>query len=303
MTPLTCFYCDSFVLPLPPNHRFPMQKYAKLRERLIHDPRFALHEAPAATDADLLRVHTPDYVQRATTGAFTERELRVLGFPWSPQLIERSRRSSGATLAAARMALKTGVAANLAGGTHHAYADQAQGFCVFNDAAVTARALQAAGLAQHVAVIDCDVHQGNGTAVIFADDPTVFTFSIHGGANFPFRKEQSDLDVALPDGTGDDEYLAALETALPIALDGADFAIYLAGADPFVGDRLGRLHLTKDGLKARDAMVFSACHQRGLPVAMAMAGGYAEQLDDIVDIHLGSLEAAAHFCRPVHGLA
>ncbi len=292
---LSCFYCDSFVLPLPPNHRFPMQKYARLRQRLSHDPRFVLHEAPAASDDDLGRVHCSDYVKRAINGDFSERELRVLGFPWSPQLIERSRRSSGATLAAARTALHKGCAANLAGGTHHAYADQAQGFCIFNDAAVTARALQATGEVKRVAVVDCDVHQGNGTAVIFAHDPTVFTFSIHGGANFPFRKEQSDLDVALPDGTEDADYLTALKDHLPTALAEVDFVIYLAGADPFVGDRLGRLHLTKAGLAQRDEYVLQSCRERRLPVAIAMAGGYAENLEDIVDIHAQTLEIAAQF--------
>jgi acetoin utilization deacetylase AcuC-like enzyme len=210
-------------------------------------------------------------------------------------MVERTRRSSGATIEACRAALQEGFAANLAGGTHHAFWDCGQGFCVFNDSAVAARAMQAEGRARRIIIIDCDVHQGNGTAAILAGDPTIFTFSIHGAKNFPFHKEQSNLDIELEDGTDDATYLAALEQGLNQALDQAqaELAIFLAGADPFGGDRLGRLALTKQGLADRDQLVFDCCQAAGLPVAVTMAGGYAPQIEDIVDIHFQTIRAAA----------
>jgi acetoin utilization deacetylase AcuC-like enzyme len=213
-------------------------------------------------------------------------------------MVERSRRTSGATIAAARSALEHGTAANLAGGTHHAFRDRGEGFCVFNDAAIASRVLLSEARVERVLIVDCDVHQGNGTASIFRHDPAVFTFSIHGANNFPFRKEASDLDVELPDGAGDREYLDALERGLGSALEraGADLAIYLAGADPYFDDRLGRLALTKQGLLNRDRMVFEACARRGLPVAVAMAGGYARDIGDTVDIQFATVETAAWFC-------
>jgi acetoin utilization deacetylase AcuC-like enzyme len=213
-------------------------------------------------------------------------------------MVERSRRTSGATIAAARAALQDGTAANLAGGTHHAFRDRGEGFCVFNDSAIAARTLQAEGLVERVLVIDCDVHQGNGTAAIFRDDPSVFTFSIHGAHNFPFAKEQSDLDIELADGTGDRDYLAALERGLAAALPlaAADLAIYLAGADPYFDDRLGRLALTKQGLLNRDRMVLEACERAGVPVAVTMAGGYARDINDTVDIQFATIETAAWYC-------
>jgi acetoin utilization deacetylase AcuC-like enzyme len=295
------YYSDHFVLPLPRGHRFPMSKYARLRERVLHSVDFAAAcmVPPAASDEELLRVHERAYVERVVTGALSEAEQRAIGFPWTPQMVERSRRSSGATLAACRAALEEGTAANLAGGTHHAFRDRGEGYCVFNDSAVAARAMQAEGRVRRVLVIDCDVHQGNGTAAIFRDDPTVFTFSLHGANNFPFAKEASDLDVELPDGTGDREYLDALGAALPEALAraGADLAIYLAGADPYHDDRLGRLALTRQGLLNRDRMVFEACAAAYLPVAVTMAGGYARDIEDTVDIHYATIETAAWFCR------
>ncbi len=292
---MKAFYCDHFVLPLPAGHRFPMRKYAALRERVQTDPRFELLEPAPASDAEILRAHTPEYLGRVVRGELSEREQRVLGFPWSPAMVERSRRSSGATIAACRAALTDGTAANLAGGTHHAFADQAQGFCVFNDAAIAARAMQAEGRAARVLIVDADVHQGNGTAAILAGDDSVFTFSIHGGRNFPFKKETSDLDVELADGTGDAAYLEALEAGVAQALARAraELVIYLAGADPYTGDRLGRLALSKSGLAARDALVLERCARAGLPVAVAMAGGYAEDLADIVDIHFATVCRAA----------
>ncbi|MEJ2556900.1 MAG: histone deacetylase [Anaerolineae bacterium] len=292
------FYCDHFVLPLPPGHRFPIQKYVLLRERvmaagLIPPQNLAVPEP--ATDQQILRVHNKDYLQRVKSGCLTPKEMRRIGFPWSPQLVERSRRSVGGTLSTCRAALLDGIAANLAGGTHHAFPDHGQGYCVFNDSAIAARAMQAEGKAGRVVIIDCDVHQGDGTATIFADDPTVFTFSIHGARNFPFHKVRSDLDIELEDGTGGAAYLEALEDGVEraLALARADLAIYLAGADPYAGDRLGRLALSKAGLAARDRMVLELCRRAGIPVAIVMAGGYARQVQDTVDIHFQTVCIAA----------
>jgi acetoin utilization deacetylase AcuC-like enzyme len=292
------FYTDQFVLPLPEGHRFPMRKYALLRQRVAESGIVAPDQMiipHAASNAELLRAHTADYVWRCQAGALTPQEIRRIGFPWSPQMVERSRRSSGATIEACRAALEDGVSANLAGGTHHAYADHGEGYCVFNDSAVAARAMQAERRAERVVIIDCDVHQGNGSAAILAGDDTIFTFSIHGAKNFPFHKEQSDLDIALDDSTGDAEYLAALDHGLcqAIELSRADLAIYLAGADPFADDKLGRLALSKQGLAARDHMVFEYCRQAGLPIAITMAGGYAREIEDTVDIHFQTLRGAA----------
>lgn len=292
------FYTDQYVLPLPPGHRFPMQKYALLRERVEaaglggRDP---LQVAPAASDAELERAHDRDYVQRVREGRLSASEQKRIGFPWSVQMVERSRRSSGATLAACRAALTEGVAVNLAGGTHHAFRAHGEGYCVFNDSAVAALNLQAAGLVKRVVVIDCDVHQGNGTAAILAEDPSVFAFSIHAANNYPFAKVASDLDVELPDDAGDAEYLAALERGACTALSAAqpDLAIYLAGADPYLDDRLGRLRLSKAGLGERDRMVLGLCRDAGVPVAITMAGGYARRIEDSVDIHFNTVRLAA----------
>jgi len=278
------FYTDHFVLPLPEGHRFPMIKYARVRERCLAEG--ILREAelevpPAARWDELLLVHERDYVERVREGRLEYLEQRRIGFPWTEGMVERSRRSAGATICAARVALaerdagRWGAAVNLAGGTHHAYPDRGEGFCVFNDAAVAIRVLQRDGAIRRAAVLDCDVHQGNGTAAAFATDPSVFTFSIHGARNFPFRKERSSLDVELPDGAGDDAFLAAVEMHVPAVL--ADFhpelVIYLAGADPFHEDRFGRLGMTKDGLAERDRLVLGACRDAGVPIAIVMAGG------------------------------
>lgn len=291
------FYTDHFVLPLPPEHRFPMQKYALLRQRVAESDLIAPEDMcvpHAASDTEIIRAHDSEYLHRVQHGLLTPQEIRRIGFPWSPEMVERSRRSCGATIEACRAALTDGFAANLAGGTHHAFYDAGQGFCVFNDSAIAARAMQAEGRAQRVIIIDCDVHQGNGTASILADDPTIFTFSIHGAKNFPFHKERSDLDVELEDGTDDATYLTALAKGLgqALILAQADLAIYLAGADPFVGDRLGRLALTKAGLAERDRLVFDYCQAAGLPLAITMSGGYAPQIEDIVDIHFQTIRAA-----------
>jgi acetoin utilization deacetylase AcuC-like enzyme len=299
---LKIFYTDQYVLPLPPWHRFPMEKYRLLRERVQAEGlagKDGLQPAPAASDDEILSAHDRGYLQRVVSGELAAEEQRRIGFPWSPQMVERSRRSSGATLAAARAALAEGVGVNLAGGTHHAFRDHGEGYCVFNDSAIAALTLQAEGRARRVVILDCDVHQGNGTAAILAGDPTVFTFSIHAANNFPFAKEASDLDIDLPDGTGDRDYLHALEKGVCHALSAAqaDLAIYLAGADPFEGDRLGRLKLTKSGLAARDRMVFELCHASGVPVAVTMAGGYAHRIEDCADIHSATVRTAAGFAR------
>ncbi|MFO1310537.1 MAG: histone deacetylase [Burkholderiales bacterium] len=288
------FYADHFVLPLPPGHRFPMAKYAQLRERVAAVAADRMHVPDAATDAELRHVHDPAYLHAVFDGTLDAPAMRRIGFPWSAAMVERSRRSTGATIAACRSALESGCGINLAGGTHHAHAGFGEGFCVFNDAAVAARAMQAEGRVARVLVLDLDVHQGDGTAAIFAEDPSVFTCSMHGRANFPFRKSRSDLDVELDDGTSDAAYLAALSAVVPRALDRArpGLAIYLAGADPFEGDRLGRLSLTKAGLAARDRLVLDALLARGIPVAIAMAGGYAERVEDVVDIHFATVSLA-----------
>ena len=296
------FYADHFVLPLPKGHRFPMEKYARLRERLMGSGLFGaddFHVPEAASDSELLRAHDAGYVQRVVRGTLDKNDIRRIGFPWSEAMVERSRRSAGATLAACRAALEDGCAANLAGGTHHAFRDRGEGFCVFNDAAIAALAMRAEGRVERVAIIDCDVHQGNGTAAILANRPECFTFSIHGARNYPFDKECSDLDVELPDGTTDDTYLTALQAALgPVFARGKpDMVIYLAGADPYEDDRLGRLKLTKAGLAERDQLVFDKVRQRGLPIAIAMAGGYARQIDDTVEIHANTVCAAARHFR------
>jgi len=293
------YYSDHFVLPLPDGHRFPMAKYARLRERVIAEgivARGDLVEAQAAPWEALTLVHTPGYVAAVAAGTLPAEMIRRIGFPWSPAMVERSRRSAGATIAAARTALVEGAAVNLAGGTHHAFADRGEGYCVFNDVAVATRIVQHEGRCRQVAVVDCDVHQGNGTAAIFRDDPSVFTFSLHGAGNYPFRKETSDLDVELPDGAGDDDYLEALGAHLPAALSGnPQLAFYLAGADPYAGDRLGRLRVSMAGLAARDQLVLGACRAAQVPVAVVMSGGYAPDVDDIVAIHLATVRAAAAF--------
>jgi acetoin utilization deacetylase AcuC-like enzyme len=298
------FYATQFVLPLPTGHRFPMGKYQLLRDRLTAElPGLELMQAESASDGELALVHTPGYVQAISDGTVDPAILREIGFPWTPAMAERARRSVGATISACRVALKEGVAGNIAGGTHHASADRGGGFCVFNDAAVAARLMQAEhrrrGRALQVAVIDLDVHQGNGTAKIFRDDPSVFTLSMHGQKNFPFRKERSDLDVDLPDGCRDDDYLQALEQALDELGRRVDpgLVIYLAGADPHEGDRLGRLKLTWDGLEARDRRVFDWASQRGVPLAFAMAGGYGTRMEDTVQAQVNTFGVALQFWR------
>ena len=300
---MKAYYSDHFVLPLPAGHRFPMAKYSLLRDRVARElPLVNQLEAPRASDGELALAHTPAYIDAVASGAIGAAALREIGFPWSEAMVERSRRSAGATVAAVRAAMTEGVAANMAGGTHHASAEKGGGFCVFNDAAVAARVAQAEWSRYHrepllVAVIDLDVHQGNGTASIFAGDPSVFTLSIHGERNFPFRKVDGDLDVALPDGCGDVDYLHALEGALDELAHRfvPGLVIYLAGADPFERDRLGRLKLTYDGLEARDRRVFDWCFQRHVPLAFAMAGGYGVNIAETVQVQMNTYQVAMSY--------
>ena len=275
-----------------------MAKYRLLRERLIADGVLDAGDLcvpePVAWD-DLRLVHTADYVEAVASGTLAREIQRRIGFPWSPMMVERARRSVGATMAAARHALAGGkVSANLAGGTHHAFRDRGEGYCVFNDVAVAAAVLLRDHAIGRAAVVDCDVHQGNGTAAIFRDEPAVFTFSMHGALNFPFRKDVSDLDVTFEDGAGDEEYLAALADHLPRVLDSQrpEIVFYLAGADPYEGDLLGRLKLTIEGLRARDRYVFDECRRRGIPVAVTMSGGYAPDVEAIVTIHRNTIDEA-----------
>jgi acetoin utilization deacetylase AcuC-like enzyme len=319
---MKAFYSGQFVLPLPTGHRFPMGKYVRLRARLEAElPQVQMLEAPRASDDALALAHTPAYIESVASGGISAVAMREIGFPWSEAMVERSRRSVGATVAAVRVAMQEGIAANMAGGTHHASASQGSGFCVFNDVAVAARTAQAdwalaqqaqqAQMAQlallanrtkrplQVAVIDLDVHQGNGTASIFAGDDSVFTLSIHGEKNFPFRKVPGSLDVDLPDGCGDVDYLGALEGAL-FELDqrfNPGLVIYLAGADPHEGDRLGRLQVSFDGLMARDRRVMDWCFERHVPLAFAMAGGYGKRLEDSVQVQVNTFAVALDYWR------
>lgn len=309
---MKAYYSDHYVLPLPLWHRFPMAKYRMLRDQLaLACPLLQLMVAPCASDGELALAHSPSYVASIVDGTLSAAAQREIGFPWSSAMVERARRSVGATVAAVRSALQDGIAANLAGGTHHAYADKGSGFCVFNDVAVAARLMQAewgridglraagwpAGARRpplKVAVIDLDVHQGNGTARIFQCDDSVFTLSLHGEKNFPFRKECGDLDVALADGCADADYAVALERALDELGNRFDpgLVIFLAGADPFEGDRLGRLKLSVDGLEARDRRVFDWCFARRIPLAFVMAGGYGVKIEDTVQIQLNTFRVA-----------
>jgi acetoin utilization deacetylase AcuC-like enzyme len=295
---LKAFYADHYVLPLPEGHRFPMEKYKKLRDLVSQLAGVYLENAPSVTDTQILYAHDASYLIKVLQGSLSPQEQQEIGFPWSTQMVERSRRSAGATLAAAKIALKEGVAANLAGGTHHAYRNKGSGFCVFNDSAIAARALQKEIHPRlKVAIIDLDVHQGNGTASILENDPSIFTFSIHGENNFPFSKEVSDLDIGLPDGTGDEFYLAALHQGLQKLEEQfkPDFIIYLAGADPHEGDRLGKLSITKNGMGQRDECVFQFALDRQIPIAFSMAGGYGKEIQSTVDIHFQTIQTALQY--------
>jgi len=289
-----------YVIALPEGHRFPIAKYALLRDAVLAEGVVRaehLHDPARAPLEDVRRVHDADYLERLVTGAMPVAEQRVLGFPWSEGLVERSFRASGGTLEAADRALRDGIAMNLAGGTHHAFASHGEGFCVLNDVAIAVRALRAQGRIRRAAIIDLDVHQGNGTHDLLAADEASFTFSMHGRRNYPFRKVPGRLDVELEDGTTDTEYLERLAEALPRVLSAArpDLVLYLAGADPHEGDSLGRLGLTFDGLMRRDALVLESARAIGVPVAIAIAGGYGRDIRDTVRVHVNTARIARDF--------
>jgi acetoin utilization deacetylase AcuC-like enzyme len=289
-----------YTFPLPAGHRFPIEKYALLRDSVLFERIVApenMHEPQRVSTDDLLLVHTADYIERFTHGQLSSDEIRKLGFPWSEALVERSYRAAGGTLEAAAHALEHGIAMNLAGGTHHAFPGHGEGFCVFNDVAIAIRALQRDGLIDRATVIDLDVHQGNGTHAIFAADASVFTFSMHGGKNYPFHKVPGCLDIELPDGTSDDVYINQLNAALPsmLAQSRPDLVVYLAGADPHERDRLGRLALTFDGLARRDAIVIEQCREVGIPVAITVAGGYGDPIDVTIGVHTATARIAARY--------
>ena len=296
------FHCDRHVLPLPPGHRFPESKYRLLREKLLElrlvEPA-NLREAELAPIEALLRAHDADYVEAVLRGQLGPAGERAVGFPWSESLVARSRASVGGTMLASRAALRDGIAGTLAGGTHHAFRDRGEGYCVFNDLAVAIRDLQADGSIRRALVVDLDVHQGNGTASIFAGDDSVFTFSMHGARNFPFEKERSTRDVNLPDGCGDTEYLETLGRHLPEVLEAArpDVLFFQAGVDPLQGDSLGRLALTHGGLRARDRMVLEAAWGRGVPAVITLGGGYAKPIVRSVEAHAGTYAVAREVCR------
>jgi len=295
---LKAFYSDHFVLPLPAGHRFPMEKYSRVRDLASKLAQLELVEAPSATDTQILYAHDPSYLLKVIEGKLSAEEQREIGFPWSEKMVERSRRSAGATIAAAKTAMKEGISGNLAGGTHHAYRNLGSGFCVFNDSAIAARTLQKEiNPKLKIAIVDLDVHQGNGTASILQNDSSIFTLSIHGENNFPFKKEVSDLDLGLGDGCNDQSYLESLAKCLGQLEDRfhPDFIIYLAGADPHEGDRLGRLKISKGGIRQRDEMVFQYVLDRQIPLAFSMAGGYGKEMDTTVEIHFQTIQTALQF--------
>lgn len=296
------FDSTSFELKLPATHRFPMLKYRLLAERVRAElPEVNILVAPKSTRTDIERIHSPAYVSQVFEGRLSKSEERRIGFPWSPSLVERSRRSAGATQAAAEAALLDGVSVNLAGGTHHAHRDFGSGFCVFNDIAIAIRSVQQQGLTR-LAVLDFDVHQGDGTARLFESDPSVFTTSIHCETNFPFRKASSDLDIALPKGTSDTTYLNAVDKVLSqVESFKPSLIFYLAGADPYEDDTLGHLCLSKSGLLLRDERVLTWARQLSMPIAIVMGGGYAHRIPDIVDIHFNTVRLALDHASEFNG--
>ena len=293
---LRLYYCDHHALPLPPGHKFPAAKYGLLREALASDGVFEFVAAPPAAREDIELAHDPAYVAQVLKGTIDARVMRRIGFPWSEALVRRTLGSVGGTLAAAADALATGFGGNLAGGTHHAFRAEGSGFCVFNDLAIAILALRRDGRIRRAAVIDLDVHQGDGTASIFENDPGVLTVSLHGENNFPFRKQQSKIDAGFPDDTGDDAYISRLRTVLPPVQEfHPDLVLYQSGVDTLAGDRLGRLHLTHAGLVERDRTVFEFTKREGFPVVVTLGGGYADPIDGTVEAHCNTFRNAARF--------
>ena len=287
-------YSDHYVIELPPHHTFPIQKYRLLREQLLAEKTLKsehLLEPTLAGAPDVRLVHTGEYWERLISGTLPDSAIRRLGLPWSEALVQRSRASVQGTLTAARIAIRERVAVNLAGGTHHAFPDRGEGYCVLNDIAIAIRCLQRDAWMQRMAIIDCDVHQGNGTAAIFANDPDVYTFSIHGANNYPLTKVPGSLDIGLADGTGDEEYLAALEPAIARTLNEFQpgLVFYLAGVDPHERDRLGRLRLTHEGVRRRDELVLQSCRDACVPVAVTLGGGYGQDIRDTVEAHCNTV--------------
>jgi acetoin utilization deacetylase AcuC-like enzyme len=296
---MKALYCDTFPLPVPSRHRFPQDKYSRLRERLSAQSVVKLEfiESPRIALADVALAHNPAYITRAIHGQLSAEEQRLLGFPWSTSLVERALHSAGGTLAACRAAIDDGVAVNLAGGTHHAKARSGAGYCLFNDVAIAALTLSCRGDLQRILIVDADVHQGDGTAEILGDYPQLYTFSIHADGNFPLNKVTSNLDIAIADGMGDIGYLRNFRDGVSRAFLAArpQLVIYLAGADPYKEDRLGRLNLSKHGLRSRDALLIDRCRRSQVPLAVVMAGGYAPNVDDIVDIHYQTVMLASEY--------
>jgi acetoin utilization deacetylase AcuC-like enzyme len=294
MTPLSVFYCDHYRFPLPAGHKFPITKYRLLRAALEQESRFHLQPAGLAPVELISRVHNPDYVQQFLNGSLAPAAMRRIGFPWSPELVNRTLASIGGTLLAAAAAVRQGFGGTLAGGTHHAYRDEGSGFCVFNDMAIAAEWVRAERGFKKIAIVDLDVHQGDGTAAVFQNDPTIFTFSMHAAHNFPFRKQTSVLDIALADGVSDGEYLSALEAALEKVWEfRPEMVFYQAGVDALASDRLGRLALTDDGLRQRDLLVLGQANQLGIPLVVTLGGGYSEPIELTVEAHAQTFRAAA----------
>ena len=289
------FYSPYYYAEIGEGHVFPIKKFELVRDKLLNEGTLAENnfvEPEAAKIEDVLLVHTEDYITRLRNGTLTAKEIRKLGLPWSESLVRRSFLATSGTINAARWALENGIGSNLAGGTHHAFPDRGEGFCVLNDVAIAIRVLQKENLAKRFLIIDCDVHQGNGTAFIFKDEREIFTFSIHGAKNYPLFKEISTLDLELPDGTADAEYLETLHEALPrVFLHNPDLIFYLAGADPFENDKLGRLKLTLEGLRRRDEIALEFAKERETPIVTVMSGGYAKDINDTVEIHTNTIRA------------
>ena len=294
------YYCDDHAIPLPPGHRFPAEKYRLLRETLTADG-FDFEAAPFASTETIELVHNPEYVRAFLDGTVDPQIMRRIGFPWSAELVCRTLASVGGTLSATRDALEVGIGGTLAGGTHHAFRSEGAGFCVFNDIAIAIRDLLARGRIERAAVVDLDVHQGDGTALLFEDEPAVLTVSLHGSANFPFRKQRSGIDVEFADGTGDEEYLCALEELLPRVFDfRPQIVFYQSGVDALSSDRLGRLALTHAGLQRRDEMVFQNCLWRGIPVVVTLGGGYSDPISLTVEAHANTFRTALQNLRCHH---
>jgi acetoin utilization deacetylase AcuC-like enzyme len=303
------FYSPYYYANIGDTHIFPIRKFELVRDRLLLERTLSpaeIVEPDPATLEDVKLVHTDDYVSRLCAGQLTAREVRRLGLPWSESLVRRSFYAVGGTISASVSALAEGFSANLAGGTHHSFADRGEGFCVLNDVAIAIRALRKRGMIRHAAIIDCDVHQGNGTAMIFSEDPDTFTFSMHGANNYPLFKANSTVDIELPDRTNDTDYLESLTDALPAVFDWEpDLVFYLAGADPYVNDKLGRLAVSIDGLRMRDELVLNECFRREVPIATVMSGGYGKEINDTIEIHcntIRTLKQVFEFSTPLQAV-